>query len=159
MELSKKPYHKKTIPKAMRIAVWEKNCGEVYKYKCYTTWCTKVLTVHEFECGHDTPESHGGKTEIDNLYPICSTCNKSMSNNYNFEQWNKLGSHPEVKEGNLQHDQKLIDENNESEQMSKKFDDLNKKHDEELEQTIKKLDEIIIKLDHINVSKSCCVIC
>ncbi|NDG68463.1 MAG: hypothetical protein EB135_03170, partial [Proteobacteria bacterium] len=31
-----------------------------------------------FECGHIIAEAKGGETSLENLRPICSTCNKSM---------------------------------------------------------------------------------
>ena len=45
------------------------------------------MTVFDFQCGHDIPESKGGSTDILNLIPICSRCNSSMSNNYTFQEW------------------------------------------------------------------------
>ena len=39
------------------------------------------MNVFDFHVGHNVPESKGGATNIDNLKPICSRCNSSMSNN------------------------------------------------------------------------------
>jgi hypothetical protein len=36
------------------------------------------ITQITFECGHIISEFHGGETNVDNLLPICSTCNNSM---------------------------------------------------------------------------------
>ena len=36
------------------------------------------ITPFTFEVGHNKPYSNGGKLEINNLLPICSTCNKSI---------------------------------------------------------------------------------
>ena len=33
-----------------------------------------------WECGHIKPESKGGTLSLNNLKPICSTCNKCMGN-------------------------------------------------------------------------------
>ena len=80
--------NKQSIPKAVREQVWLKCFGKRYEAKCLTHWCTNTITVFDFHCGHDIPESKGGPTILSNLYPICSRCNLSMSNNYTFSQWN-----------------------------------------------------------------------
>ena len=45
---------------------------------------------------HDQPESKGGTLDVNNLKPICSRCNHSMSNNYTIEEWDKLSMNKEV---------------------------------------------------------------
>lgn len=82
-----KPYKKKPIPTAIREAAWVLRCGRVFEHKCLTTWCPNMLTVFEFQAGHDIPESKGGATKPENLYPICSRCNQSMGNRYTFQEW------------------------------------------------------------------------
>jgi hypothetical protein len=49
------------------------------------------MNVTNFHCGHNIPESKGGITVLENLLPICSSCNLSMSNNYTIQEWNALG--------------------------------------------------------------------
>lgn len=83
-------YIKKTIPKALREQVWLYHIGSKFKSKCLITWCKNPINVFDFEIGHNKPESKGGTTEMNNLLPICSRCNKSMSNNYSIEEWNKI---------------------------------------------------------------------
>jgi 5-methylcytosine-specific restriction endonuclease McrA len=78
---------KERIPKALREQVWKKSMGEEFKSKCPTTWCDNSITVYDFHCGHNIPESKGGQTTIDNLIPLCSCCNLSMSNTYTFDEW------------------------------------------------------------------------
>ena len=85
------PYVKKAIPKALRQQVWIKNIGEKFSGRCVTSWCENKITVFNFETGHNIPESKGGRTDIDNLFPICSQCNKSMGNNYTISDWQKFG--------------------------------------------------------------------
>lgn len=34
----------------------------------------------DFEADHIIPESKGGQTNVENLRPICSTCNRSLNN-------------------------------------------------------------------------------
>jgi hypothetical protein len=78
--------YKKTIPKSLRIKVWNTYIGEeIGKIKCL---CCKTIDITQsiFECGHIIAEAKGGKTTLENLRPICSTCNKSMNtiNMYDF---------------------------------------------------------------------------
>ncbi len=77
-----KTQRKKTIPVKLKQQVWLNNFGRVFEHKCFIDWCNHAITVFDFEAGHDIPESKGGKIALHNLYPICSTCNKSMSNRY-----------------------------------------------------------------------------
>ena len=85
-----KPYKKKKISAALREQVWIQHSGRIFERKCMVTWCKNTITVFDFQCGHDIPESKGGPTDITNLYPICGKCNLSMSNTYTFQEWCKL---------------------------------------------------------------------
>ncbi len=85
-------YHKKKIPKAVREQVWLQKAGKCFETKCKTSWCQNKITVFDFQCGHDIPESKGGSTTVANLWPICSRCNLSMGNTYTFQQWNKMSA-------------------------------------------------------------------
>ncbi len=84
----KKPYRKKAIPAAVRQQVWLRYVGEKFKSKCKVRWCRNTITVFQFDCGHNVPESRGGPTTIDNLLPICSNCNGSMREHYTIDEWN-----------------------------------------------------------------------
>lgn len=69
---------KKSIPKALKIAVWNKYIGiDKGTAKCY---CCDIITISQssFHCGHIIAEANGGPTDITNLVPICESCNKSM---------------------------------------------------------------------------------
>ena len=69
---------KKTIPKPLKIKVWNTYIGEnIGKAKCL---CCKHIDITQliFECGHIIAEANGGEISLNNLRPICSTCNKSM---------------------------------------------------------------------------------
>lgn len=70
------------IPISLKREVWLKNNGKVFNAKCKVNWCTNEINTFTFECGHNIPESKGGKTSLENLLPICSSCNKSMGNRY-----------------------------------------------------------------------------
>jgi hypothetical protein len=80
-------YRKQKIPAALRQQVWIQRAGRVFEHKCMTTWCSNVITVFDFECGHNIPESKGGQTNFENLVPICRSCNMSMSNSFTFDEW------------------------------------------------------------------------
>lgn len=71
-------YKKKSIPKSLKIKVWNTYVGEdIGKIKCLC--CDTIdITQSIFECGHIIAEAKGGETSLENLRPICSTCNKSM---------------------------------------------------------------------------------
>jgi len=79
-EMDKPPKKKRkaTIPKSMRIAVWNTYIGEtVGKTKCPICWQMDITQMN-FHCGHVVAEANGGKVSIDNLRPICASCNLSM---------------------------------------------------------------------------------
>jgi len=67
-----------TIPKIIRVAVWNKYIGDtIGKTKCPI--CNILdITQFDFHCGHVIAQANGGNTVIENLRPICYTCNLSM---------------------------------------------------------------------------------
>jgi len=69
---------KQSIPKNVRIIVWNHYIGEdIIKHKCLC--CKKVIISNtNFEVGHVLSEKNGGTHEINNLRPICFACNHSM---------------------------------------------------------------------------------
>ena len=85
------------IPKALREQVWLQFNGKIYEHKCNIYWCKNVIDVFNFQVGHNIPESKGGPTVLENLRPICSSCNLSMGNRYTIDEWNKLGNSENVK--------------------------------------------------------------
>jgi len=69
---------KQSIPKNVRIIVWNHYIGEdIIKHKCL---CCKKVTISNtnYEVGHVLSEKNGGTHEINNLRPICFVCNHSM---------------------------------------------------------------------------------
>lgn len=73
------PKKKQTIPKVLKDNVWNKYIGiNIGQTNCLCCKTNKI-SQHNFHCGHVISESKGGKTDIDNLRPICSNCNLSMS--------------------------------------------------------------------------------
>lgn len=85
---------KQKIPKALREQVWIVHAGRVFERKCLTPWCNNNMTVFDFQCGHNIPESKKGKTDISNLVPICSRCNLSMGNQFTFTEWSLQSKAP-----------------------------------------------------------------
>ena len=85
---------KDKIPKALREQVWTAHIGKKFESKCYIRWCNNTITVFDFQCGHNVPESKGGNTDIHNLLPICSRCNSSMNDSYTIDEWMKLSEPP-----------------------------------------------------------------
>jgi len=81
---------KQQISRALREQVWITYVGKKFESKCTVTWCKNTITVFDFQCGHNIPESKGGSTDLLNLFPICSRCNLSMGDNYTLDEWKKL---------------------------------------------------------------------
>lgn len=69
------------IPKTLRALVWNTHIGE--ERGTTTCLCGTTISQMTFECGHVIPYALGGPTTVDNLYPICGSCNRSMgTHNY-----------------------------------------------------------------------------
>lgn len=80
---------KQNIPKAVKEQLWVRDMGCVFEGKCKVTWCTNKVTVFDFQCGHNIPESKGGETTLPNLQAICARCNTSMGDRYTIDEWSK----------------------------------------------------------------------
>lgn len=78
------------IYQSLRQTIWVSNMGRTFEGKCPIPWCVSILTVFNFECGHNIPESRGGATDVSNLIPICGSCNKGMGNRYTIDEWSKM---------------------------------------------------------------------
>jgi 5-methylcytosine-specific restriction endonuclease McrA len=81
-------------PQAVKEALWRKYFGNKMDGNCYV--CKKIITFTNFEPGHNTPASHGGKWTVTNLRPLCRTCNRSMGDKMTVEFFKKkyFGSKP-----------------------------------------------------------------
>lgn len=80
----------KKLPASLRQAVWLFRHGKKYEASCCIHWCKNTINVFNFEVGHNIPSSKGGGLSLDNLYPICSYCNKSMGNRYTITEYNNI---------------------------------------------------------------------
>lgn len=81
-----------SIPKAIREQTWIRYNGANFEAKCNVAWCQNIITPFTFEVGHNIPVSRGGDTNIDNLRPICTGCNRSMGNRYTIDEFSKLST-------------------------------------------------------------------
>jgi hypothetical protein len=78
---------KKTIPKSLRLKVWDKINKD--SIKCPIDWCDEIISKDNFDCGHIISEYNKGDISLENLYPICSSCNKEM-NCKNWKDYDKI---------------------------------------------------------------------
>lgn len=88
---TQKPRRKQTIPHAIRWQVWLNYAGEHFQAKCSTPWCRNIMRVYDFQAGHILAEAAGGLVSVENLIPICATCNHSMGTMH-FADWAARGS-------------------------------------------------------------------
>jgi hypothetical protein len=66
------------ILKPLKNLVWSRYASNHSMYGlCYV--CKSNITYDNFECGHIISVFYGGETHIDNLRPLCHTCNSDMS--------------------------------------------------------------------------------
>jgi 5-methylcytosine-specific restriction endonuclease McrA len=67
-----------SIPIAVKNKLWDINFGpKIAEGLCYVCE-VNIINIRNFECGHIIPVSNGGDNNINNLKPICVTCNRSM---------------------------------------------------------------------------------
>ena len=83
-----KRQRKKSIPPILKTEVWKKYSGDCIEAPCYCCNKTKI-TCNSYSAGHVIPEIFGGKTTIDNLRPICNSCNSSMGTKNLYEYKNE----------------------------------------------------------------------
>jgi hypothetical protein len=81
----------KPMTNALRFACWNKYIGkDIGKAKC---WCCNNLDIwqQQFEAGHVRARNKGGKNVVTNLRPICSKCNREMSDTHMGNFMKKMG--------------------------------------------------------------------
>jgi len=71
-------YKKKSIPLVLKRRLWSKYFGE--QNGIATCPCCKLsqISTFSFHCGHIISERNGGTLILDNLIPLCQSCNSSM---------------------------------------------------------------------------------
>lgn len=67
---------RKRIPTVLKNNVWKKRNGISMEGVCYV--CEEVLKYENMECGHIKSHILNGDATIDNLEPICKSCNRDM---------------------------------------------------------------------------------
>lgn len=71
--VEKRPF----IPFTLREQVWKKYSANISDHgKCYT--CNKDINFTDMECGHIKAHALGGAAILENLMPVCRTCNRDM---------------------------------------------------------------------------------
>ena len=76
-----KKTYKNVITKILRRQTWDTHIGmEIGQIKCPICMIS-LMDQQSYECGHVKAESKNGITDVVNLRPICSSCNKSMATN------------------------------------------------------------------------------
>ena len=65
------------IKTKLRREVWSKRANKYMVGECYV--CSETIDYDNFQCGHIVSIFYGGKTDINNLEPICGKCNVNMS--------------------------------------------------------------------------------
>lgn len=111
---------RKSIPKSLKILVWDKNIGKEKGIgECDV--CNSEIDSKNFECGHVKSVKDGGETNIENLLPICSSCNKSMGtqNLHEFKEKYFKNQNVKKKKTNETHVEKFI------QQKLRKTDEMN----------------------------------
>ncbi len=84
---------KDKIPKPLRAKVWAQYIGEkIGSARCFCCELTEI-TMMNFHCGHVIAEHNGGEVNLDNLRPVCQSCNSSMGTMNMFEFIEKYGFH------------------------------------------------------------------
>jgi 5-methylcytosine-specific restriction endonuclease McrA len=77
VEVKKEKKTKEKIPTAVKKTLWSLTFPNGSQGTCYCCK-TEVISQTNFDCGHIISEKNGGKVELDNLKPICPSCNSSM---------------------------------------------------------------------------------
>lgn len=68
---------RKSIPKNLKNRIWDEYVGkEKGLGRCFV--CDNEIDSKNFEAGHVVSVKKGGSDVLENLRPICSSCNKSM---------------------------------------------------------------------------------
>lgn len=71
-------YRRKTIPKQIKDQVWDTYFGKDKGVELCFCCKKKELRQSSFHAGHVIAHVNGGSDTVDNLRPICGSCNRSM---------------------------------------------------------------------------------
>jgi len=67
---------RKKLPSSVRNSLWKNNFGNYKEGKCYV--CKTYIDDANFHAGHIQSVFSGGTDNLDNLVPVCQSCNLSM---------------------------------------------------------------------------------
>jgi len=73
---SGKKIKRKNIPQKIRQMTWRQYIGSSMDGKCWS--CGNPITFENWHAGHVKPHCEGGPDTVENLRPLCPTCNFSM---------------------------------------------------------------------------------
>ena len=73
-----KKIRKKSIPKTIKKEVWKRYMGNKTDALCFCCNINNLNILDNYYCGHVEAEANGGDLSIDNLRPICNSCNLGM---------------------------------------------------------------------------------
>jgi hypothetical protein len=75
---NKTRYKKKSIPLVLKRRLWDKYFGEQNGIALCPCCKLTQISTFSFHCGHIISERMGGLLILDNLIPLCQSCNSSM---------------------------------------------------------------------------------
>jgi len=68
---------RKRVPAIVRLEVWKKLNNNICDIgQCFV--CEHDLLFQDMECGHIHAHALGGSDSVDNMMPVCKTCNRDM---------------------------------------------------------------------------------
>jgi hypothetical protein len=85
-------HRKDPIPETIRKRIFAENSTDIHKCQSKCVCCegliiqSAIYSCNKYECGHILSEKNGGQVQLDNLVPLCQSCNKGMSSN-NLLEW------------------------------------------------------------------------
>lgn len=69
---------KENVPKPLKKQIWNKYVG-VEEGESICQCCkSQIIDKNDFSCGHIIAEKNGGTLDLENIRPICKSCNSSM---------------------------------------------------------------------------------
>ena len=77
-QINKPQYKKKSIPLVLKRKLWDKYFGEQNGIAQCPCCKMSQISTFSFHCGHIISEKCGGLLVLDNLIPLCQSCNSSM---------------------------------------------------------------------------------
>jgi hypothetical protein len=146
------------ISSTLRNIIWCTYIGEEKRKGLCLCCNTEQITTFNHECGHIIAHINGGKSTLENLRPVCSSCNKSMGTQ-NMEDFIKsLGKTPHLSwKGLLE----IKNDNNEEEKDNNNKELDNNNNDAKNKIEIKQMDNIdrLAKLKNNKKGPFVCEIC